>query len=398
MDNLFTAEGIKIVAAEALAHLQDALVVMNLCATDVSAEYNVRPNGYQVGDTVNFKIDPVYEAKEFDPAVGTVAQPIRSSNRSMTIEKHFDITTEVSARDKALNFEGFSAEVIAPAAYELANKVDRYLAGKIYQGMGLYTSDDLFGAVSGQGGKDLAQARKVALMQQLGQEKFCLMNPELEATLLGQSWFTGAANRGDDRILRSGELGTTMGLDFFRTVNWEDKTYTNSSGVASLVDAATALAGKYNMVGKKAIVCYEISAPFKTGDRIKIAGAKRPMIVAADVAAAISTAPVANRTIQVVDPITEILTASAAVTVVGGNGKILNFQAAIFDSKSLGFAMPMLDAPEVGLASVVSNNGVSIRVVADYDSKFKKSSMSMDLLIGGFALDPRRITLLADTN
>lgn len=398
MDNLFTAEGITTVAAEALAHLKDALVLKSLCATDVGAEYNIKSNGYQVGDTVNFKIDPVYEAKEFDPAVGVVAQPIRSSNRSLTIEKHFDITTEVSAKDKALNFEGFSAEVIAPAAYELATKVDTYMASKIYQGMGLYTSADLFGAVSGTGGKDLALARKTALEQQLGQDKFCLMNTQLEATLLGQDWFTGASNRGDDRILRSGEMGTTMGLDFFRTINWSDATHTNSSGVAVGADAAELVAEKANMVGSRSLLCDEITGAFLAGDRIKVAGCRRPMIVAADAAIAITTAPVADRTITVVDPITEIIQADAAVTVVGGNAKSLDFQAAIFDGKSLGFAMPMLDSPEVGLSSVVSQDGISIRVVADYDHKFKKSSMSMDILIGGFALDPRRITLLAEAS
>ena len=396
MENLFTAEFIQVVASEALAHLQDALVIKDLCATDVTSEYNVRPNGYQVGDTVNFKIDPVYEAKEFDPAVGVVEQPIRSSNRSLTIEKHFDITTGVSAKEKALSFEGFSAEVIQPGAYAIAEKIDKYMAGKVHQGMGLYVSDDLFGAVSGNGGKDLAQARKVALIQQLGMNKFCLMGPELEAVLLGQEWFTGANNRGDDRILRTGELGTTMGLDFFSTVNWESKTRTNSSGTATLVTAATALAGKYNLVGQKSIVVKEIVGGFLAGDRIAVAGCKRPMIVAANKAAAIISAPVADRTIDLVDPITEILAADAAVTVVGGNGVVFEVQAAIFDGKSLGFAMPMLDAPETGVSAVASNNGISIRVVSAYDQKFKRSTMSMDCLIGGFALDPRRITLLGN--
>ena len=396
MENLFTAEFIQVVASEALAHLQDALVIKDLCATDVTSEYNVRPNGYQVGDTVNFKIDPVYEAKEFDPAVGVVEQPIRSSNRSLTIEKHFDVTTGVSAKEKALSFEGFSAEVIQPGAYAIAEKIDKYMAGKVHQGMGLYVSDDLFGAVSGNGGKDLAQARKVALIQQLGMNKFCLMGPELEAVLLGQEWFTGANNRGDDRILRTGELGTTMGLDFFSTVNWESKTRTNSSGTATLVTAATALAGKYNLVGQKSIVVKEIVGGFLAGDRIAVAGCKRPMIVAANKAAAITSAPVADRTIDLVDPITEILAADAAVTVVGGNGAVFEVQAAIFDGKSLGFAMPMLDAPETGVSAVASNNGISIRVVSAYDQKFKRSTMSMDCLIGGFALDPRRITLLGN--
>lgn len=395
MDNIFTADGISIVAAEALKHLQDALVINSLCTTDVTAEYNIRPNGYKVGESISFKVNPVYESREFDPAVGVVAQPIRSSNRSMTIEKHFDITTEVTAKQKALSFEGFSEDVIKPGAYAIAEDIDKYMAGKIYQAQGLYVSSDLFGAVSGSGGKDLALARKTALMQQLGINKFVLMNPTLEATLLGQDWFTGAQNRGDDRILRSGEMGTTMGMDFFSTVNWEESSHTSSSGTGPLVTAAVAAADNLNMVGNSGLVLTDITGGFLAGDRINVAGAKRPMIVASDVAAAIDTAPVADRTIPLVDPITEILTAEAAVTVVGA-GLTIDFHGAIFDNQSLGMAMPILDPTEGCPSYSMSDNGISIRVVMDYDSKMKVSQLSMDCLVGGFALDPRRITILGE--
>lgn len=393
MDNLFTAEGIEIVAAEALAHLQDALVIKNLCATDVGAEYNVRPNGYQVGDTVRFKINPVFEAKEFDAAVGVVAQPIRSSNRSLTIEKHLDVSVAVGAKEKALEFEGFSSTVLAPGAYALAEKIDQYLAGKVYAASGAYGSADLFGTTSGSGGADLALARAEAIRQQLGQNRFCLMNVDLEAALLGQTWFTGAQNRGDDAALVAGKMGRTMGMEFFSSVNWEDKTVTHGAGVAVTASAAQLAANKTNLVGQSAIEFYEITAQIEAGDRIKIAGLKRPVIAAEQKAIAISSASQALRTVAIVDPITEIIGGSLAATTVL-SGKTVAYKGAIFDSQSLGMAMPMLDSPEVGLASVVSDNGISIRVVADYDSKYKKSSLSMDCLIGGFALDPRRITLL----
>lgn len=392
MENLFTAEGIQIVAAEALAHLQDALVIKNLCATDVGAEYNVRPNGYQVGDTVRFKINPVFEAKEFDPAVGVVAQPIRSSNRSLTIEKHFDVSVNVGAKEKALEFEGFSQSVLAPGAYALAEEVDKYLAGKIYQAHGAYGSDDLFGTTSGAGGADLALARAEAIKQQLGQNRFCLMNLDLEAALLGQTWFTGAQNRGDDSALTAGKMGHTMGMDFYSSINWVDTAVTHGSG-AGVTETDTDLTGTQNMVGTSELIMKEITAEITAGDRLKVAGLKRPLIAAETKAVAISTAALADRTVALVDPITEIIGSEAAVTTVLA-GKTVTYKGAIFDSQSLGVAMPMLDAPETGLASVVSDGGVSIRVVADYDSKYKQSKLSMDCLIGGFALDPRRITLL----
>lgn len=392
MENLFTAEGIEIVAAETLAHLSDALIIKGLCSTDLGAEYNVRPNGYQVGDTVRFKTDPVFEAKEFDPAVGVVAQPIRSSNRSLTIEKHFDVSVNVGAKEKALEFEGFSESVLSPGAAALAEKIDKYLAGKVYQAHGAYGSTDLFGGTSGVGGADLAKARAEAIKQQLGQNKFCLLNADLEATLLGQTWFTGAQNRGDDFILRSGMMGHTMGMDFYSSLNWEDQTITHGSG-AGATETAADLTGTQNMVGTSNLIMKEITAEIVSGDRIKVAGLKRPLIAAATVAIALPAADVSLRTVALVDPITELIDSEAAVTTVLA-GETVSYQGAIFDGQSLGVAMPMLDQPETGLASVVSDNGISVRVVADYDSKYKQSSLSMDCLIGGFALDARRITLL----
>jgi len=392
MDNLFTAEGIEMVAAEALAHLQDALVIKNLCATDVSAEYNIRPNGYQIGDTIQFKVDPVFEAKEFDPDVGVVAQPIRSSNRPLTIEKHFDVSVNVGAKEKALEFEGFSNSVIAPGSYAIAESIDKYLAGKVYEAQGAYVSDDLFGSTSEDGGADIALARAEAIKQQLGQNRFCLMNLDLEAALLGQAWFTGAASRTTDTALTSGIMGRTMGMDFFSSINWQDSTVTHGEGVA-VTEKTADLTTTQNMVGTSAILMDSITTEIVEGDRLKIAGVRRPVIAAATVAAAADSASVALRTVPIVNPITEIIPAEAAVTTVA-SGDTVTYKGAMFDSQSLGVAMPMLDAPETGLSSVVSSNGVSIRVVADYDSKFKQSKLSMDCLIGGFALDSRKITLL----
>jgi hypothetical protein len=57
----------------------------------------------------------------------------------------------------------------------------------------------------------------------------------------------------------------------------------------------------------------------------------------------------------------------------------------------------MLDLPEDRVAATASSNGISIRVVKGYDLQTKKTTMSLDLLVGAFMLDPRRCTLLAES-
>jgi hypothetical protein len=66
------------------------------------------------------------------------------------------------------------------------------------------------------------------------------------------------------------------------------------------------------------------------------------------------------------------------------------------DTSALGFAMPMLDTPSDKPSSVASSNGYSIRVVQGYDMNSKKETMSLDLLLGAVAYDPRRMTLLRE--
>ena len=56
----------------------------------------------------------------------------------------------------------------------------------------------------------------------------------------------------------------------------------------------------------------------------------------------------------------------------------------------------MLDLPGDRVAAIASNNGINLRIVKGYDLTKKTTTLSIDMLLGAFAFDPRRITLLAD--
>jgi hypothetical protein len=91
---------------------------------------------------------------------------------------------KVGAKEKVLNMDGFSDQVIRPAVYALAEKCDQYVGTKILQSAGLYASDALFAT---QG--DMALARKAATFQQLNENRMCLMDLDLEASLLSPKLF-----------------------------------------------------------------------------------------------------------------------------------------------------------------------------------------------------------------
>lgn len=373
-----------IIAAEALTHLEDALVIAKMCAMDRTAEYNTRSNGWKRGDTVSFRTHGDYTVKDFVTAIDV--QSIRSSSRSMTIEKHLDVSVEVTAREESLDLDSFSDQVIRPASYRLAEDVDTYIGSKILQGAGLYFSSDLFADAA-----DIALARKYATLQQLAMSRFCVCNLDLEAKLLGQTWFNQSQTRGaaGEKSLATGQMGTVMGMDWYSAISFPTAQITTGTMVCQTNNTT----GTKNLIGDTSLTVDTQTAlkVLIAGDRLAIAGVRRPLVVKTAIADTSATT-----TVELVDPITEIIPDNAAVTVIG-NGKVIDLLGAIFDSRSLAVAFPMLDSPADRVVGTASNNGISIRIVKGYDLTSKKTTMSMDLLCGAFAFDQRRITLLGDS-
>lgn len=372
------------IAAEALSYMEDALVITQLTARDKTAEFNKRPNGYRVGSSLDIMTNPVYEAKEFVSAIEI--QDIRSSSRTLTIEMHFDVSVAMTAKEKRLNMHDFSELVVRPAAYTLAEKMDRYVATKILEGAGMYVSDNLLTTAS-----DMALAKRAATLQQLSPTgRFAIVDDLLEAQLLGADYFATHSARGEsgERVFNNGNMGVAMGMEWYSSLNFDpdDEMSAFTAGGGTGV-TATAPTGDENKVGTTSLVLDSAATgTFEDGDRISIAGARRPLIVDGQ--------QVTPTAIALRDPITEIIPSGAAVTVVGA-GQTITAQGAIFDDKSIALAVPMLDPASDKPTGVVNNNGYSIRVVQGYDMNAKTETISLDLLCGAKAADPRRITLLA---
>ena len=306
----------------------------------------------------------------------------------MKIEKHFDISVEVTAREMTLELDSFIDQVIRPATYKLAEKVDTHLGTKLLEAAGGYYSTGLF-----ETALDIANARKNAILQRLSMNRFCLVDLDIEAVLLGQTWFNQSNSRGADGevTLRNAEMGRVMGMDFYSSIAFptEAAAYT----VGTFVGATNNTNGTKNLIGDTVLTVDTVTQSQLTlvaEDRLLIAGVRRPLRVKTAV-------PDTDATVSIVlyDPITEIIPDDTAI-VVAASGKDVQHHGVIMDDRSLAIAFPMLDLPEDRVAATASNNGVSIRIVKGYDLSSKKTTMSLDLLVGAFALDPRRITLVGD--
>lgn len=374
-------EQIDWIGAKSLNVLTDSLVLKNACAFDNTSDFNNKPNGYATGQKIDIRTNPAFKAQEFTSTV--VVQDIRSSARQMTIEKHFDVTVKLTAREKAMDMDNFFLQVVKPAVTTISESVETYLGTKFLDGAGLYSSADLFGNA-----QDLAFAKKAATFQQLSSTgRFCAVNDTLEAKLGGAAYFNSHSSRGEtgEKMFNSGDLGRAFGMSFVSSLYIPNWTFTAGTGVGVTNNGG----GANNQIGMKTLTTTAITVgTIKAGDRIKVAGVRRPLRVS-------TLANVGGTSILLEDPITEIIPTGAAITVVS-SGKTLELQGAIFDDASLAIAMPLLDPAAGQPTSILSDNGVSIRVVQGYDMNTKQTTISFDTLVGAANYDNRRTTLLAD--
>jgi hypothetical protein len=240
----------------------------------------------------------------------------------------------------------------------------------------------------------MAAARKAATIQQLGTDRICLVDLDLEATLLSAAYFSTFATRGEAGAgaFNQGAMGRAMGMTFYSSLNFPVSTV---STVGTMVCSTNNGAGgnTNNKIGMTTLTVdgQTASKVLVAGDRLAIAGVRRPLIVKTAIGDTTATTSVALE-----DPITEVIPDNAAVTVIATTRTNLAARGVIMDKACIGYAMPMLDAPSDKPSSVMSSNGYSIRVVQGYDMTTKSETLSLDLLIGAQAYDPRRMTLLRE--
>lgn len=379
MPNLF--ENPDLISAEVLVHLEDKLNVTGFATRDETAMYT---SGTKIGDTFRIKTGPQFVANEFTGT--TTPQDIRESTRPVTIEHHYDASANVTSRELALEFDGFSQTVLKPAAYALAEKVEVYVATKMLEAAGQYNSASLFATPA-----DLAQARLYANRQQLNQSgRFAFVDAEQEAVMLGLDYFARNDYAGNDNTeaLARGMLADRMGIKFYSSLHLPTQSLTHGDGTATTNNTG----GTTNLVGHTTLVCTAITAGtgFKIGDRLAIAGVRRPLKVGANAAAGATS-------VTLIDPITEIIPDGAAITVVA-SGLSTVFRGCLMDGRGLGVAFPPLDQPQDRSSSgIARSNGISMRWVYGYDMDTKVNKFSLDLLVGATCLDPRHALILTES-
>ncbi len=359
-----------VVANEALLILTNNLVMKELVYNDYSNEF------VKVGNTVNVRVPATYTAKNFATAIDV--QSTTESYVAVKMDRHADVSVEITNKEQTLDLNSFSEQIIKPAMIAIAQKVDEDIANA---------------AVGFAGSKATATASPTNLADIAGLAKTLDINkapmtdrhfvlcPEHKYRYALTDNLSKVSYAGSNDTLREALLGRIYSFNTYMDQNIPN------------TNAATAgIATSYKVAGTAGASTVAISAGLplttgtvKIGDGFIVDGRLYRFTADATIdgsgdIASVAISPALHAT----------FTATDAVLVNDHN-------SVAFHRNGLAFVSRPLELPEgAPKAAVVNAENISVRVVYSYDITNKKDIISFDVLYGIAKLNENLIVSLAD--
>ncbi len=349
------------IARQALPVLRDNLVFPMLTYNDYADDFA------NVGDTIQIRKPPVYEAKEFIDTVET--QDIVEDKVLVTMDKIADVSVEVTAKDMALSMESFAKQVIEPAAIAIAEKINNDGLA-LYQDIPYCTGTP--GTTPGELA-DIAAARKVLNVNRAPvSPRYAVWDPEADTAFSVIPAIVNAEKAGSTLALREGAIGRVQGLDNFmcQSVCQHEVAL---SGTDLQIDGAVAEGSEV-----LALKGTDLSGSLQKGDILTIEGQNYVVTAPTEAAAAGKIAAVT------VSPKLPQLAANTAVALVASHRANLAFHKNAF-----AFVTRPLEIARGAESYVTNFEGITLRVTFSYDATTKKQMLSIDTLYGFKTLYPQ---------
>lgn len=372
-----------VIASRVLANLFPRTVMLNRVHRDYAAEFQ---RGR--GATVTIRKPASFSVNEFT-GTGITVQDAAEGQVAVTLDKHLDVSFAVTAADMTLNLVDFEQQFVLPAAEALAQKIDTTI-------MGLYK--DIYNTVGTAGTTPSAIADVTNCGEKLNTNSVALdrrsmvIDPATTNKFTQLTVFHQAQQLADNgQALREGQLGRKFGFDLEMSQNVQTHTkgtLAHSGGTASayvngaVAAGATTMAVDNNGSGT-------LTGTLVVGDVFTVANVTGSFVVTA--AKTASGNAIADVTFTPAAP-SGGFADNAVVTLVGSHKVNLAFHETAFAFVSRPLAIPQGLAPNQ--VSVMSMDGLGIRVVKDYNNNLKQDEISLDLLCGVKTLDPVRAVRL----
>lgn len=353
------------IAMEAMAQLQNNLVMTHLVHRDFENEFK------QKGDTIQVRKPATLEAKEF---AGTVEyQDIKEDKVLVTLDKIATVDVPLTSKELTLNIQDFGQQVIQGAIQGLAQKIDADIC-KAYAEIP-YTA-----GMAGQTPADLtalAEASKILNINKAPMaNRRLVVDPEAHAHLVVNESILHAEKSGSTQALRDASLGRLLGFDTYMNQNiqfhsggsygfLQDVTATGTKGTefVTLTSAAGTSNGDYLV----------------KGDILYIGG---DVYTVAENTGSSVDGVLAN--VRIAQKLSEDY---VGASVLFTEPHVANMA---FHKDAIAFVNRPLALPVGGATGYVINyNGISIRVTMSYDMNTKRNLISFDTLYGIKVLEPK---------
>lgn len=362
-----------IIAREALMVLRNNTVMAGLVHRDYSDEFVTG-----VGDTITIRKPATFEAQLFDRAAGIQIQEANEDSITVKLDKHLDVSFEVTDHELTMDIDDFSEQLLVPAMSSFAQKIDEYLTA-LYKDIPYFygTAGATPAAVSDiTGVRRIMNQNKVPMAQ-----RRLVIDPYAEDKFLQLSAFHEADKVGDaGTAMREASLGRKFGFDTYMDQNIATHTAGDLSAANSIAVKGAVAAGSTTMTWDDS-AAGALTGSVKVGDLFEVEG--NQYVITADADAAANEIAVQFYPAAPAGGISD----NAVVTFIGtDHTNNLAFHRNAFALVTRPLALPKGLSQEQ--KAVVNYDGFGLRVIYDYDSTYKKDVISIDMVCGVKTLTP----------
>jgi hypothetical protein len=405
-----------ILAAEALMQLDNNLVMANKVYR-AEDDFSKNVNGYQVGDTINFRRPAQFELRE-----GRIAAPqdVVEGKQSLVVNQYWGVDFRFTTQELTQNIKDISKRVIKPAMVKLANKIDQDL-------MGLYASVPWWVGTPGQTINSfsdfLVGVQRMDDMAVPLDDRFAVLSPADFHGVLGSASALFMQDVAEEAY-RDRKVGRLAGVDILMAQNVPSHTVGAAATASAVVDAAAGdgvLTTLYDTVKDRDQLYMHLSSDgwdastLNAGDVLQVGSVlavnpitkvaqsfaqqfvllENTVTAAGDTALKISPPIITSGPFQTVSG--TLTDGSNAITKIGTGGTAYR-QNMIAHKNAFALAMVPLEKPS-GAVDVArkSYKGLSVRVVPYYDGATDVSNWRLDVLYGVKTLDNRLAVRVSGT-
>ena len=415
-----------VIAREALLILEDNIVAPQMMSTSATADFT----GAKVGDTIRIRRPAFFGVDEFDRTGGNINNTVTiqdavENSVNLVIEKHFDVSFEVSSKELAFAVDDFNERLLKPAMSALAQKIDQYALTKIANLGGLFGVATTYAAPS-------SLTHVASIVEKMNNQNIPMTNrkflvsPAMQTALYGITEFVRADIRGAATSpVEEASLGRFMGLDTVMSQNLPkhstlgtaattgstDVVYTSSAAYAegtTTINIAGGPAGTLTIVAGDTLAIDYVdgitrehvvtnSNAFSTNaiTGVQITPGLYGVSGATAVAAGVPNVVASGATVRNVTSTLVADRTTTAATPVGSYTMGAAFHPSAFQLVFVPQPNPM--GPGTS-SSTVNYNGMSLRVLQSYDHIKKRDLISVDCLVGAAAVDGRLGVRVASVN